>query len=776
MVQHSRLWLPLLGVLLLLYLPMTGEASLPGMSVPAATPATAPDGISDVVEIDELVGTLEDPDQRARLIAQLRTLADARRGETQVPASVKTAASDAIESLAQRIADVTRSASSLLAVLQALPAALSDFRSALSDPDTRNGWAVVAGRLIAVMLSGFLAAALIRRVVSRDRPSGAVTQCRTRLILCRLLKQATRLFLDLLPMLAFAAAAYGVLAIVDPRHETRVVAVILINASLLSRLVLAISAFSFAPDHPRSRLWEFADETAQYLHHWVRRLAVIGIYGFAILQAALFLGLAAAPYQMLLRLLGLVILGLLLVLIAQNRQAVANAIAGSGEKGALRDADAAVATDEAGDGEGAAETVSQWSALRRGVARIWHLVAGLYLVTVFGIWALRVDEGAWFVLRATLLSLAIAAFGQLLMRVVDHLFRRGLRLSDDLRAGFPGLERRLNRYFPVFAKGLKLILGALGVVLLADVWGLDALSWLTDGSGRVLIGAGLNIVIIIVLALLVWELAGGAIERHLAQSDDGLVPGATRARTLLSVARNALTVTLVVVVVLMVMSELGINIAPLLAGAGVVGLAIGFGSQRLVQDVINGAFILFQDLMAVGDVVKLGDKAGVVEALSIRTVRLRDLQGTVHTVPFSSIETVSNLTREFSFHVFDLGIAYREDVDEVVELIKQVGEELRADPVIGPLILDIPEVWGLDKFGDSALVIKGRIKTKPIKQWQVGRAFNGLIKKRFDERGIEIPFPHQTIYFGADKDGTAPPAYVQQMEAMRAAASEPATK
>jgi small conductance mechanosensitive channel len=222
----------------------------------------------------------------------------------------------------------------------------------------------------------------------------------------------------------------------------------------------------------------------------------------------------------------------------------------------------------------------------------------------------------------------------------------------------------------------------------------------------------------------------------------------------------------------MVLSELGINIAPLLAGAGVVGLAVGFGAQRLVQDVITGVFILFQDLMSVGDVVKLGDKAGVVEALSIRTVRLRDLSGTVHTIPFSAIEGVSNLTRDFSFYVFDLGVAYREDVDAVIALLQQIGEELRGDAEIGPLILEPLEVFGLDAFGDSAIMIKGRIKTRPIKQWQVGRAFNRLVKLRFDEQGIEIPFPHRTLYFGQDKDGSAPPAFVQLETLSREAGEE----
>ena len=321
----------------------------------------------------------------------------------------------------------------------------------------------------------------------------------------------------------------------------------------------------------------------------------------------------------------------------------------------------------------------------------------------------------------------------------------------------------------MFARVLKLILGLFAILLIADAWGLDALTWLTEGSGRVLVAAAVNILLILIVALFVWEMAGGAIERYLAASGDGGYQGTARTRTLLTVARNALMVLLVVIVTLMVLSELGVNIAPLLAGAGVVGLAVGFGSQRLVQDVINGAFILFQDLMAVGDVVSLGDKGGVVEALSIRTVRLRDLSGTVHTIPFSSIESVSNLTREFSFHVFDIGIAYREDVDEVIELLKRIGEELQADAEIGPLILEPLEVFGLDAFGDSAIVIKGRIKTRPIKQWQVGRAFNRLVKRRFDEQGIEIPFPHRTLYFGVDKAGEAPPAFVQ-LEAMREAA------
>jgi small conductance mechanosensitive channel len=602
---------------------------------------------------------------------------------------------------------------------------------------------------LAVLGSGFVAAALlawsIRRVRRRE---GAVRPGLAR----RLLSLTGRMVVDLLPVLVFAAVAYAVLALVEVRHEARLVAIALINASIISRLMQALSAFLLAPDAPPLRLWRIGDETAQYVHHWVKRLTFIGIYGFFVLQAALLLGLDGGAYRVLLNLLGAVMLGLLLVLIAQNREDVAQAIA------AAPPAD----TDEP----------PQMLPLRRGFARTWHLVAGLYLLLVYAIWVMQVEGGAQFVLRATLISLAVLASTLLLFRASDRLFDRGLRLSDELQHGFPGLEKRLNRYFPVLRKMLKAVVVAFAALLIADAWGVDALHWLIEGSGRVLLRALLNILLILTVAVVLWELASGAVERYLGDGTPGVQAAdrSPRIRTLLTVGRNALLIVLTLVATLMVLSELGINIAPLLAGAGVVGLAIGFGAQRLVQDVINGVFILFQDLMAVGDVVKLGDKGGVVEALSIRTVRLRDLAGVVHTIPFSSIEGVSNLTREFSFHVFEIGIAYREDVDGVVGLLKQIGEELRADVEIGPLILEPLEVFGLDAFGDSAIVIKGRIKTRPIKQWQVGRAFNRLVKIRFDEHGIEIPFPHRTLYFGQDKDGTAPPAFVELESMMQKAA------
>jgi small conductance mechanosensitive channel len=707
-------------------------------------------------DIDRVLATLEDETRREEVLKTLRALRDATQGtDAEDGPSVRTATTELFQLIADKSSEASKSAESFVEAMAGIPVALVEWTQTLDQPDERQQWLTTGGRLIAVLGAGLSAAWLLTWMLRRAMiPPASAPRFS---LLQRSWRLAVRFVLDLLPIAGFALAAHGVLSLVDPRDETRLVAIALINASVLSRIVVAVSSFVLSPRSGALRLWSTGDESANYLHHWVRRLSTVVLYGYFGLHAALLLGIDAAVFETLMRLLGLIVLLLLLVLVAQNRREVANVIA----------------SEQASDQDEPASL----SSFRLGLSQVWHLVASAYLIVVYVVWALRVQDGAGYLIRATALSLAALALGRLALHLVDQVFNRGLRLGNDVKAQFPDLERRLNRYFPVLRKLAKTALVIALVLVIGHAWGIDTLAWATEGGGRVFFGALLHILFMLAIALVLWELASGSIERYLADTDDNgrARQRSARTKTLLTVARNALLVVLTVVTVLMVLAELGINIAPLLAGAGVVGLAIGFGSQRLVQDIINGAFILFQDLMSVGDVVKLGDKAGVVEALSIRTVRLRDLTGTVHTIPFSSIEAVSNLTREFSFYVFDMGIAYREDVDEVIALIRKVGEELQQDPEIGPLMLEPVEIFGLDQFGDSAIVIKGRLKTKPIKQWAVGRAFNRLIKIRFDEHGIEIPFPHQTIYFGEDKDGGAPPLRAQ-IEGLQALAASPANE
>nr|NIM97365.1 mechanosensitive ion channel [candidate division Zixibacteria bacterium] len=199
---------------------------------------------------------------------------------------------------------------------------------------------------------------------------------------------------------------------------------------------------------------------------------------------------------------------------------------------------------------------------------------------------------------------------------------------------------------------------------------------------------------------------------------------------------------------------------PVLAAAGIVGLAVGFGAQNLIKDVLNGFFILLEDQIRVGDWVQIADKRGLVERVNLKMTVIRDLEGKVHFIPNGSIDVVTNVTKDFSRYVFDIGVAYREDTDEVVQVMTEVDEDLRKDPDFGPDILKPIQIFGLDKFADSAIVIKARYETRPAKHWRVGREFKRRLKKKFDQRDIEIPFPHLTLYHGENKKGEATPMRV----------------
>ena len=241
-------------------------------------------------------------------------------------------------------------------------------------------------------------------------------------------------------------------------------------------------------------------------------------------------------------------------------------------------------------------------------------------------------------------------------------------------------------------------------------------------------------------------------EKRLVQrgQEEGDVPteAAKRAETLVRLLRQGVVIVVWVMFGLVILRQLGVEIGPILASAGVAGLAVGFGAQNLVRDVISGFFMILENQVRVGDVAIVNGTGGLVERVNFRTIVLRDLSGVVHVFPNGTVSTLANLTREWSAYVFDIGVAYKEDTDRVIQIMKQVGEELRDDVHFGRLMVADVEIFGVDAFADSAVIIKGRLKTLPIKQWEVGREFMRRIKKTFDREGIEIPFPHQSIYFG----------------------------
>jgi len=283
-----------------------------------------------------------------------------------------------------------------------------------------------------------------------------------------------------------------------------------------------------------------------------------------------------------------------------------------------------------------------------------------------------------------------------------------------------------------------------------------------------------RITIILVLAWVGLWLANMLLEklrqrllRSSVESDEPPSESGKRVDTLIRLIRQATSITIWLTVMLVVLREAGIDIRPILASAGIFGLAIGFGAQNLVRDCISGFFFILENQVRVGDVAIVNGTGGLVERINFRTIVLRDLAGVVHIFPNGTITTLSNMTNDWSGYIFEIRVAYKENTDEVIKVMQTVGTELKHDPAFGALMLEEPEIFGVDKLGNSSVVIKGRIKTKPIRQWMVGREYLRRIKLAFDAAGIEIPFPHQTIYFGE----ASKPFDVQIIEKMKGGAN-----
>lgn len=282
-----------------------------------------------------------------------------------------------------------------------------------------------------------------------------------------------------------------------------------------------------------------------------------------------------------------------------------------------------------------------------------------------------------------------------------------------------------------------------------------ALKWATS--------SGLKVLLILILVLILIKISSLVSKRLLKTMQKRTTDFEfhKRAETLGSVIHHIIIAAIWVTGIMMILPELGLQIGPILAAVGVLGLAVGFGAQSLVKDMIGGFFILLEDQIRVGDVVEIAGKGGLVEKINLRMVVIRDVAGNVHYIPNGEISVVTNMTKEYSRYVFSIGVAYREDVDEVIEVIKSVDVDLRGDPLFSDDILQPIEILGLDEFADSAIIIKARTTTKPIQQWRIGREFNRRLKIAFDEKGIEIPFPHVTFYAGVDKDGKAAPLNIR---------------
>lgn len=387
------------------------------------------------------------------------------------------------------------------------------------------------------------------------------------------------------------------------------------------------------------------------------------------------------------------------------------------------------------------------------LASLWHLpmllLAGASIVATLG--GLDSSEDVLQISVVTALLLVIAFF---LSAIVLRVTRPRLHDAHRRRRHRSPYLWRLLR----FAGTLVMLFVWLAFLEFSSrLWGVSLAGMIEDSvTARGIAHAVTAILTTVFVAWLIWILVDTAIQEALnpgGPRSKSRNPG-TRARTMLPLVRNALAVTILTIAGIVTAANLGINVTPLLAGAGVIGLAVGFGAQSLVTDLITGLFIILEDTISVGDWIEIdGGHAGTVEHLTIRTVRLRDGQGAIHAIPFSQIKIVKNLSRDFAYAVFEVRVPFSADVDMITALIREVGADLAADfryrnEMLGPV-----EVWGLDRFDPNWMVVKGQIKTRPLQQWSVARAFNVRLKRRMDEAGIEIPVPQMQVYTSSKTPG-----------------------
>lgn len=561
-----------------------------------------------------------------------------------------------------------------------------------------------------------------------------------RLIIC----VAVATFVDAL-VVAFAYIGGNLIATfaIGTTGDLSTRASLFLNAFLMIELIKAGVRMLFSSRYGGLRLLPISAQEASYWNRWLARL--VGLVGYGLMVAVPLVNYYLAPSlgQVLNTLVLVVALIYAVVVILKNRIR-------------LRDNIDAVAR------------TTSFAASRVTLqlfARTWHILALLYFVVVFVLTLTRPAEALPFVLFATLQTLVAVVAGLLLSSYITQSIGRRITLSNELRRKLPLLEKRLNSYVPNALRVLRTLIVIAVLMVVLDAWGVfDLPAWFASEKGTNTISKLFSVVLILVIAIGVWLGLASLIE-HKLNPETGRGEPSARAKTLLSLFRNALAILMVTMTSMIVLAEIGINIGPLIAGAGVLGLAIGFGAQKLVQDVITGIFIQVENAMNTGDVVTVGGITGTAEKLSIRSVGIRDLSGTYHIVPFSSVETVSNYMREYGNHLGEYSIAYHESIDEAVEQLHLAFEDLKASEEYGYKLLAPLEVPGVVALADSSVNIRVVIKTTPGDQWEVGRAYNRLVKLRFDQAGIEIPFPHTTLYFGEAKHGDTSAANIRVLDA-----------
>lgn len=721
---------------------------------PAHAQELAPSAGLTAAELNALADQLENETERRKLIETLRALSAAQRGGGQPPAQQTAPPAGAakappatpaeedpgaaiVDTVVEHVQRAGSGMAALGAVFSDLPALRNWLEQQWENPRRRALWTDVLVKLGATLAVAIALQALAFFLIRR--PMTALEVRKSNPLWLAFVFLILRVLVSLIPTAVFALAAYGTLSLLAPNDITRDIAQIIVLAFVATRAVDIGSQMLLAPEAALSRLLRLDGETAAYIHIWLRRLSAVGIFGYAFVRIAQRVRIPADGVDAIATVVGFIFAFLLAVLVLQNRRPIALRIRGAD----------APATDTSSQRGNAIRL------LRHRTADIWHVLALLYIGATFAVWAFDVSGGFALILRGTLVTLAVLIVVRVVLFAIEHGLGGVLAVRPEVRHRFPGLEARANRYLPLLLGSLRLLLYVVAAFGILQAWGIDTLAWLGSSTGRNLAGRVTTIVLVVVITLVLWEATGAAIEYYLTRPGaDGKPPmRSSRVRTLLPLLRRFVSIVLGLIAALIVLSELGINIAPLLAGAGVIGLAIGFGAQTLVKDVITGIFILAEETISVGDVIDLEGNSGVVEDISIRTIRLRDVDGTVHVIPFSAVSKVKNMTRGFAHAVIDANVAYQEDVDTVIKTLQGLAEAMRKEPEWHAKILEPLEVIGIEQIAAAGVVIRVRFKTLAGAQWGVKREFFRRMKVCFDERGIVIPFAQTMLIERDDDDG-----------------------
>ncbi|WP_144109210.1 mechanosensitive ion channel family protein [Paraburkholderia sp. BCC1886] len=528
--------------------------------------------------------------------------------------------------------------------------------------------------------------------------------------------------LRLLPLAVFIGAASALMSLLTDDGTPQDHALdALVDLYVLCRVIVIVSGFFLQPHAPRLRLLHMSDAWAIYSQHWMVRIVTVVGAGSAIAEIAQSVGLNAAAHLALLKVVALVAHVMVSILILQCAKPVGELI------------------------RRRFSTHSSLAMLGSALADAWAWFAVFVVMALWFIWALDVQNGYAALLHLGGLSLAILVGARVVSIVLFGALARLFHVDDEGSTSL--VHRHAYRYYPLLRRVIGWIIGIFTVLGLLQVWGVDVIDLFGAGTvGHRLASAIVTIGVAAVIALLVWESVNVSVEQRLDRwTTSGDLVRAARLRTLLPMLRSALFCAIALVVVLTGLSELGVNIGPLLAGASIFGVALGFGSQKLVQDFITGIFLLMENAMQVGDWVTLAGVSGTVEYLSIRTVRLRGSDGSLFTVPFSSVSTVNNTNRGLGNAAVRVSIVFGEDVELAIATLKEIGAALREDAQFKDGILSDFSFWGVDGLDGSAVTLAGQIQCRDTTRWGVQREFNRRIFDQFRARGIAIANPQRNL-------------------------------